>query len=586
MSNLRGTAPDAEPNPCVRVQPSGRADACERQIFFNLSPDLVAIVDADGTLSDVNPTGRRWLGWRDGPSAPIAWIDYVHPGEQERARQALANLFTTGEFLDLEVRIRWADERWHWTSWSGRAGADRRLAYLSARDITQPVAERKQVEAQHEALQERLLVDSARLTHAAMAIEATSQERDEAALGRREAEAYLARSRADLREAEAQLRQAQKMQAVGLLAGGIAHDFNNLLTVIQLAVALAPEELTPDNPLYEAIGDIKQCADKAAALTRQLLAFSRSQVLEPRLAHLGTISSDLTRILQRIVGTAVELSVESAADLGLVYVDQGQMEQVLMNLCLNARDAVPKLGQIRIRTTDRYLAVPLAAATGELPPGDYIELSVTDTGCGMDRETLARIFEPFFTTKPKDKGTGLGLSTVSGIVTQSGGGIEVESRPGQGTTFRVLLPRSEADDGGLVMAPTPPLPAANRGIGVLVVDDDDGVRNVLCALLRRAGFAVRDARCAGEALVMMERSPTPTPLLVTDVVMPLFSGRELAERVRRLQPDTRVLFVTGHPGEIEMHIDSDRCAVLPKPFDGPRLIQAIERLLAAQPAAA
>lgn len=345
-------------------------------------------------------------------------------------------------------------------------------------------------------------------------------------------------------ELEEQLCQAQKMEAIGRLAGGIAHDFNNLLLVITGFSELLLNQYRHDDQLCRKINYIKQAGDSAAALTEQLLAFSRKQVLVPKVLDLNAIVVGMSAMLQRLLGEDIELATVLDPALGSVKADPSQLEQVLMNLAANARDAMPDGGRLTIGTAN--VEITGACPHGELlPPGRYAELTVNDTGVGMDAETQARIFEPFFTTKERGKGTGLGLSTVYGIVKQSGGYIFVSSEPGHGTTFKVYLPRVdetvEAVKGGQDAQGLP-----NGRETVLLVEDDPTVRSLVRTRLEQLGYTVLEARHGFEALIIASQHPAPIQLLVTDVVMPQMSGRDLADRLMLSRPDIKVLYMSGY----------------------------------------
>jgi two-component system cell cycle sensor histidine kinase/response regulator CckA len=362
-------------------------------------------------------------------------------------------------------------------------------------------------------------------------------ERKRAEAGRRQAEEAL-------RQSEEQLRQAQKMEAVGRLAGGVAHDFNNVLSVILSYGDFILADLKPADPLRGDVDEIRKAATRAAGLTRQLLMFSRQQVVEPRVIDLHEILTGMDKMLQRILGEDVELVSLPPKSTGRVKVDPSHIEQVILNLVVNARDAMPTGGKLTIETDNVILDD--SYALGHLPTntGPYVMLAVTDTGTGMDRETQKRIFEPFFTTKEMGKGTGLGLSTVFGIVRQSGGNIWVYSELGKGTTFKVYLPR--VDDEVDVLRP-PIAPATLRGTEtILLVEDEEQVRVIALNILRRQGYQVISAQNAGEALLICERHLGEIDLLLTDVVMPQMSGPELAKRLGKTRPDMRVLCMSGY----------------------------------------
>jgi len=381
-------------------------------------------------------------------------------------------------------------------------------------------------------------------------------------------------------DTEEQLRQAQKMEAVGTLAGGIAHDFNNLLSVILSYGDLILQELKPGDPLRDDLEQIIRAGRRAHDLTRQMLAFSRQQVLQPRVVDLNRTVGATTRMLKRLIGEDIELNLNTAASSPHVFVDPGQVEQVLMNLVLNARDAMPQGGKLTIEThnvvfDDRYAAGHLGVS-----PGKHIMLSVTDTGCGMDAAVRSRIFEPFFTTKEKGKGTGLGLSTVFGIVKQSGGSIWVYSEPGQGTSFKIYLP--EIDGSNERVSIDPGEAARQRGTEtVLLVEDDSQVRTLAHTILRRHGYHVIEAASGDEALSLSERHDGPIHLVLTDVIMPRMSGRELAERIAELRPEARILFMSGYTDDAIVHhgVLSSEMSFVQKPIlPGPLLAKIREVL--------
>jgi PAS domain S-box-containing protein len=378
---------------------------------------------------------------------------------------------------------------------------------------------------------------------------------------------------------EAQLRQAQKMEAVGRLAGGVAHDFNNLLTAILGYSELAMREVAPGRPLRRELEEIHKAATRAGSLTAQLLAFSRKQLLQPRILDLGDVVADMERMLRRLIGEDVELRTVRAARLDRVCADRGQLEQVLLNLAVNARDAIGGGGWLRLETANVEVTGDGADPAGRLA-GRYVMLAVADNGCGMDDEVKSHIFEPFYTTKELGRGTGLGLATVYGIVRQSGGFIEVDSRVGQGTTFRIYLPsaREEQEQPREVEASEQTRSASGT---ILVVEDDPAVRQLTCTILAGGGYQVLEAGGAEQARELAGTFTGPIDLLLTDVVMPGDSGSVLAADMVKLRPSTRTLFVSGYSdGEL-----SRRGELLPgielleKPFGPEELRRKVHQVL-------
>lgn len=398
----------------------------------------------------------------------------------------------------------------------------------------------------------------------------------------RELDERLERRRAEdaLRVSEKQFRQAQKMEAVGRLAGGLAHDFNNLLTVIMGHSQVLLGELPSGNPIRAKIEEMQKAGERAASLIRQLMAFSRKQPLEPKILPLNSVVGNVESMLRRLIGEDIQLVIRPDPFNGHVKADPGQLEQVLMNLVVNARDAMPNGGLLAIETSQTELARTPMHHLHPLPLGQYVKLTVTDTGCGMNADVLAHLFEPFFTTKEEHKGTGLGLSTVFGIVTTCGGGIDVWSQVGHGTTFDLYFPRvnpqaSTAD------ATAPQARLRQGSETILLVEDDSGVRNLVRHELVKTGYQVIEAKNGVEACLTATQQSYHVDLLLTDVVMPGMNGRELAQHLSVIKPNLRVLFMSGYLDDISVNsgMDPHRTTFLQKPFTPDLLLRTVRALL-------
>lgn len=392
-----------------------------------------------------------------------------------------------------------------------------------------------------------------------------------------------ARERSDAvkTQLEAQLRQAQKLEAIGRLAGGTAHDFNNQLTVILGFADLVAQSLGDAHPLTQDVGEIIKAATSAAGLTRHLLAFSRRQVLRPVVVQINSLICDLEKMLRRLVEEDIELHLFLDSSLWLVKADPNEIQQVLMNLVVNARDAMPHGGRISVETANVDIEAGYSSTRLNARPGSYVRIAVTDTGLGMDEDTQAHAFEPFYTTKEVGKGTGLGLSTVYGIVTQSGGFVEFESALNRGTTFRVHLPRVVAGRAVEVATVAPPI-RVGGGEAVLLVEDDEAVRKFACRALAAAGFQVLTAANAGEAVLLAEEADKRPDIMVTDVVMPGTSGRKLAERMARIRPEMKVLLMSGYEDHEDVHGiggDDFQQPFLKKPFLSGDLVRKVRETL-------
>ena len=382
---------------------------------------------------------------------------------------------------------------------------------------------------------------------------------------------------------ETRLYQAQKLEAIGLLAGGVAHDFNNLLTIILGYADVGKNALQDSEMLLRSLDGIQNAALRAAGLTKQLLAFGRKQVMQPRLISVNDELTDIKRMLRRILREDIDLHLALAPDIGVVKTDPVHIQQVLLNLAMNAQDAMPHGGRLTIETANVDLDASHALSHREVQPGPYVQLAVSDTGAGMDAATLGHIFEPFFTTKSQAKGTGLGLATVYGIVKQSGGHIWVYSEPGKGTSFKIYLPRLE----GAAAPRASEIPRSEeRGeetptATLLIVEDEDALRSLMVKACRDAGYHVLEGRGGEEAMALIASHSGKIDLLVTDVIMPGISGRTLADQVAERRPETRILFCSGYAENAVVHhgVLAPDVEFLQKPFTPDALLRRIRSVL-------
>jgi PAS domain S-box-containing protein len=382
---------------------------------------------------------------------------------------------------------------------------------------------------------------------------------------------------------EEQFRQAQKMEALGQLAGGIAHDFNNLLTIIQLSTRLLQKNIRPEDPLGEHIQRIQDTGERAGALTKQLLSFSRREIIEPRILTLNQVVSDLSRMLKRIIGEDIELETRLDDKLWTIRIDPTQVDQIVLNLVVNARDAMPQGGSLLIETSNATLDEAYAAHNVDVLPGDYVLLSITDTGVGMDEETQAHIFEPFFTTKERGQGTGLGLAAVFGIIKQNKGHVRFQTAEGEGTTFKIYLPRAEAIRAETEAQTLAPLAASLvRGTEtILVVEDERQVLDLTVRVLVACGYQVLTAGDGPRALEVSREHDGPIHLLITDVVMPQMYGKDLAELLHKERPEMGLLFMSGYPDGATAHtgVLVPGASFLSKPFTVEKLTQTTRAVL-------
>jgi PAS domain S-box-containing protein len=510
----------------------------------------VAELGADGPWHYVSPQIETMLGFSPAEwlSDPMNWMNHIYPDDRETALAAEKLFQETHELFQAEYRMCARDGRLLWFRDEGvllhETDGQRPLMQGVMYDIT----ERKRLEDQ--------------------------------------------------------LRHSQKMEAVGQLAGGVAHDFNNLLMLIQAHNENLRDRLAADDPARKDASEIETAVTRAASLTAQLLAFSRKQVLRPKVLDLNVVLADVSEMLHRLIGENIDVNIAPGRSLGRIKTDPSQMEQVILNLAVNSRDAMPNGGRLTIQTCNVELDENGSRIHDGAPAGKYVMLSVTDTGIGMDRETRAHIFEPFFTTKEPGKGTGLGLATVYGVVKHSDGWIWVDSEPGRGTTFKIHFPRVEESHVGEclveeveveksqvsksrvepkaqpVAKPAAAVSAAPKGTEtVLVVEDQDGIRDIVRESLRRSGYKVLIAVDGNEALKMADAYPDPIHLLVTDLVMPNIGGRELAQRLTPLRPGMKVLFMSGYSETSALDDEEADATILQKPFSLDALVRNVRRVL-------
>ena len=511
-----------------RKEAALRAGEARFRSYVEHAPMALFVMDREGRVTDANPAAARMFGCAAEGLPDVRLADLAGDDERARIRSDMREL-GTGATVEREYTLR---------------STDGRVVLLSLRAVR---------------------LDQS--TVLAFGTDVTEE--------RKTADA--------LRASEEQLQQARKMEAVGRLAGGIAHDFNNLLTVIGGYADLIDASLPAADPTRPGIREIQRAARRAADLTTQLLAFSRRQVLQPRVIDLNEVIRGMEDMLRRVIREDIELATSLAPDLGTVRADRGQIEQVMMNLAANARDAMPRGGRFTIETSRRVVEPGPGPAAGSVPGPSLEEsvcLRVSDSGTGMDPETLARIFEPFFTTKEQGKGTGLGLATVYGIVTQSGGQIRCESQPGKGSTFLITFPVA----GGRADEPDSPAPRGlprTRGEVILLVEDEDSVRRYVASVLEGAGYRVISARDGVEAFQTISSGGCGVQLLLSDVVMPMMSGPELGERARALCPGLPILYMSGfaessivHHGVLDPGVN-----LIMKPFEAHDLLGRIRALL-------
>jgi PAS domain S-box-containing protein len=489
--------------------------------------DLIALLDKEGRFHYLSPSWESALGYPAGALLGTVALELIHPDDWPEGA-------TLGEGKLRELRHRKVDGSWLWVEGLSYVVAGRLTASQFA-VIARDISERKRAEVERELLEE-------------------------------------------------ELRQSLKMEAVGQLAGGIAHDFNNLLTVISGYTEILLRRLGREAEGSKEIAEISKAAERAAQLTRQLLAYSRKQVIEPRVLDLNDIVTETQAMLKRLIGENIEFSTSLAEDLGSISADSGQIEQIIVNLVVNARDAMPEGGKLLLETGSFTIAdVFSSRRRPDMAPGDYVVFAVTDSGEGMDAATVARIFEPYYTTKARGAGTGLGLSTVYGIVTQSGGHVEVESEPGMGTTLRLYFPEVAAEAEAVVPRPPDKRPLTGSET-ILLVEDEEALRGIGREMLELYGYTVLLAADGAAGLELAQNYPQPIHLLMTDILMPKLSGIELAEQFSTLHPETKILYTSGYNNSGVSLRTIEGAQYLQKPYAMEELARTLRELLdSAQP---
>ncbi len=502
-----------------------KASEAKFRSYVDYAPTGILVVDRNGRYQEINPAAAHMLGYEEAELLALSIYNVVDPDYLAQGMAHFQKVVETGRATG-EYKLRRKDNAAIWAFIDAvRLSDNRFMAFLL--DVT----------------------------------------------ARREAEEAHQR-------VEAQLRQSQKIESIGRLAGGIAHDFNNLLTVIQMYGDLMVAQMDESDPLLPKLEQIRQASQRASNLTNQLLAFSRKQILDPTIINLNDLITNLQKMLSRLIGEDILLSIVLQPDLWTIKADSGQIEQVIMNLVVNARDAMPTGGQLTIETSNIHLNEEVLTSKIEALTGPCVMLTISDTGEGMDAAIRQQIFEPFFTTKKVGSGTGLGLAMVHGIVRQSGGTIFVYSKPGQGTTFRIYLPASpEYAEPMKISSSEATYDAAEETI--LLVEDEDALRQLVCTTLEELGYSVLDAKDGFAALTLTEQLPYSIDMLLTDVVMPQMSGRELAEQLTQKAPQLKVLFMSGHTDDAVLRhgILTAQVDFLPKPFSKTTLAEKVRSVL-------
>jgi two-component system cell cycle sensor histidine kinase/response regulator CckA len=511
-----------------------RRQLSEQEQMFRLitenAEDLITVVDREGKRLYDSP-GYAKLGYSTNDRERDPFPEQIHPDDREALIAARLETFETGVGPRVEYRFRRMDGEWRTLESTRSPVRNRRGEIEKVVIVSRDISERRQAEEL-------------------------------------------------LRRRDEQLRQSQKMEAIGRLSGGIAHDFNNLLGVIIGYSESIEQKLAPGDSLRKSAEEIRKAGERAASLTHQLLAFSRQRVMQPQILDLNALVTDMGKMLRRLIGMHIELTTNLATELDRVKAEQSQIEQVIVNLVVNARDAMLEGGKLLIETSNFNVNENFASSFPFLQPGPYVVLTVTDTGIGMDDNTRRHIFEPFFTTKGPGKGTGLGLATVYGVVKQSGGSVVVDSEPGKGSTFKIFLPQSQES----VVTPVSDETAAKGFTGtdtILLVEDEEALLNLSVERLTECGYTVLPARDGIHALEVARSFPGSIHLLLTDIMMPRMGGLSLARSMSELRPEIRVVFMTGHAERDSSYREALRSGAesIQKPFSHEQLLRLIRHTL-------
>jgi PAS domain S-box-containing protein len=521
--------------------------------LFEITPDMLCVAGLDGFFKIINPAFERNLGYRLEELKEKPFLDFVHPEDRPATLKEMEKLSQGEVTLFFENRYLCKNGTYKWLAWTSHPDLKEGLLYAVAREVTERKQELISLEGERTELEEKR-------TELMGRVEETQEE---------------------LHNKEEQLRQAQKMESIGRLAGGIAHDFNNMLMAIMGFSDIALSKIDSPDEVRRCLMEIKGAGKRSANLTRQLLAFGRKQLLEPRHINLNHTLTGMDEILRRVIRENIEVINRLEEDLGVVFVDPVQIEQVMLNLAVNASDAMPDGGKLTIETRNIDLGSNFVRKHPEVKPGPYALLAVSDSGIGMDEAVLSQIFEPFFTTKPVGVGTGLGLSMAYGVVKQSGGFIWAYSEPGMGTSFKIYFPRVPGEDseskGTQAVLPSP----KGGSETILLVEDEQMVLDLTASVVKDAGYKVVTASTPKQALEEMAHQTGPIHLMITDVVMPNMSGPKLANRILAEHPEMKVIFMSGYTDDavVENGFIHPGSVFLQKPFSPDALKAKIRELL-------